>query len=150
MSRFHTPLCDQLGIEQPIFQSGMRRVAGPELVAAVSAAGGLGIIAGLQLSAADLRREIAAVRALTDRPFGVNLWLHEAVLTPIAPTTVPAALLSEVQTVLNRFRARLGIPSQESAPPANADFVDQAFEVILEERVPVFSVGLGDPGPARV
>src|SRR5688500_20252941 len=97
MSRFRTPLCDQLGIELPILQSGMRRVAGPQLVAAVSRAGGLGIIAGLLLSADDLRREIREVRALTDRPFGVNLWLHEALLPPIVSESVPAALLSEVQ-----------------------------------------------------
>lgn len=48
MSGFRTPLTDVLGIEVPILQSGMRGDAGPELAAQVSAAGGLGILAGLR------------------------------------------------------------------------------------------------------
>jgi enoyl-[acyl-carrier protein] reductase II len=45
---FHTSLCDLLGIEYPVLQSGMGSVAGPELAAEVSRAGGLGIVAGLE------------------------------------------------------------------------------------------------------
>jgi hypothetical protein len=51
----HTRLCDLLGIDYPILQSGMGTVAGPELVAAVSNAGGLGILAGFLLPADQLR-----------------------------------------------------------------------------------------------
>src|SRR5437870_12271877 len=69
-------LRDVLNIRYPIVQSGMGRVAGPELAAEVSRAGGLGILAGLNLSPDDLRRQIRRVRELTDRPFDVNLWLH--------------------------------------------------------------------------
>ena len=76
MDRFRTSLCELLGIEYPILQSGMGSVAGPDLVAEVSNAGGLGILAGLRLTGEDLRRRIRQVRELTDRPFGVNLWLH--------------------------------------------------------------------------
>src|SRR5262245_52708500 len=53
-----TPLTDLLGIDVPILQSGMSRVAGPELAAEVSKAGGLGILAALRLTAEELRREI--------------------------------------------------------------------------------------------
>jgi NAD(P)H-dependent flavin oxidoreductase YrpB (nitropropane dioxygenase family) len=73
MSRLHTPVCDLLGIDVPIIQAGMSTYTTPELVAAVSNAGGLGIIGGLARSPQNLREEIAKVRELTTRPFGVNL-----------------------------------------------------------------------------
>src|SRR5712692_5424404 len=81
-SGFRTPLCDLLGIEYPILQSGMGGVAGPKLAAEVSRAGGLGILAGLGLTADELRRRIRQVRELTDRPFWVNLWLHTELRPP--------------------------------------------------------------------
>jgi len=72
MSRLQTPVCDLLGIQIPIFQAGMSTYTTPELVAAVSNAGGLGIIGGLFRDADELREEILKVRQLTSRPFGVN------------------------------------------------------------------------------
>jgi enoyl-[acyl-carrier protein] reductase II len=72
VARVHTPVCRLLGIDVPILQAGMAGWTTPELVAAVSNAGGLGIIAGLGLSADQLRGEIRRVRELTSRPFGVN------------------------------------------------------------------------------
>jgi nitronate monooxygenase len=68
-----------LGVQLPIVQSGMRWVARAELVAAVSNAGALGLLsAHTQPDAEALRREIARTRALTTRPFGVNLTLLAA------------------------------------------------------------------------
>jgi NAD(P)H-dependent flavin oxidoreductase YrpB (nitropropane dioxygenase family) len=72
VNRLHTPVCDLLGIEVPILQAGMAGFTTPELVAAVSNAGGLGIIGGLRMSADQLRNDIRRVRELTTRPFGVN------------------------------------------------------------------------------
>jgi len=72
MSKLQTPLCQLLGIELPIVQAGMSSYTTPELVAAVSNAGGLGIIGGLSRDADELREEIRKVRELTSRPFGVN------------------------------------------------------------------------------
>ena len=72
MSRLQTPVCDLLGIQLPIFQAGMSSYTTPELVAAVSNAGGLGIIGGLSREPDALREEIRKVRELTSRPFGVN------------------------------------------------------------------------------
>ncbi len=72
MSRLHTPVCDLLGIEFPIFQGGMATYTSAELVAAVSNAGGLGIIGALGRNRDDLRDEIRRVRNLTSKPFGVN------------------------------------------------------------------------------
>ncbi len=68
-----TPLCHALGIKYPIFSVGFGISAGPELVAAVSGAGGCGVLGGSGVPAEELRRRIAAVRDLTDRPFGVNV-----------------------------------------------------------------------------
>jgi NAD(P)H-dependent flavin oxidoreductase YrpB (nitropropane dioxygenase family) len=72
MSKLHTPVCDLLGIEVPILQAGMSTYTTPELVAAVSNAGGLGIIGALGRSAEELKDEITKVRELTTRPFAVN------------------------------------------------------------------------------
>lgn len=68
-----TPLCDLLGIEVPIFSVGFGISAGPELVSAVSNAGGFGVLGSSGDSAEELRRRIARTRDLTDRPFGVNV-----------------------------------------------------------------------------
>jgi nitronate monooxygenase len=145
-----TSLCDLLGIEVPILQSGMGNVAGPDLVAEVSRAGGLGILAGLYLTAEELRRRIGEVRALTDHPFGVNLWLHPALRPPVDVAQIPEGTVSAVHGALNRFRERLGIPNTLARPRPVPDLIEEAFEVILEERVPVWSIGLGDPGPEMV
>jgi nitronate monooxygenase len=140
---FRTALCDLLAIEYPVVQSGMGGIAGPDLVAEVSRAGGLGILAGLNIPPEDLRALIRRIRALTDRPFGVNLWLHSALRPPIDPATVPVPTLQAAQTALNRFRDRLGVPSTLAQPAAAPDLVETAFRVILDERVPVFSGALG-------
>jgi nitronate monooxygenase len=149
-ARLRTPLTDLLGLEVPIVQSGMGLVAGPDLAAAVSEAGGLGILPGLMSGADELRGQIRRVRELTGRPFGVNLWLHPDVESPPDPRAIPQDVLDRVQGTLNRFRRRLDLPPARGRPEAVPDVVEEAFEVILEERVPVWSVTLGDPGRDRV
>jgi nitronate monooxygenase len=72
-----TTLCHLLGIEHPIIAAPMGPdLTGPELVAAVSNAGGLGILQAQLCPSPAFRHEIHRVRALTDKPFGVNLILH--------------------------------------------------------------------------
>jgi nitronate monooxygenase len=143
---FRTSLCDLLGVEYPIIQSGMSGgVAGPDLVAAVSEAGGLGILTGALTPAADLRDRIRQVRKLTGRPFGVNLLLHTDLRPPKDASGIPEDLAHQVQAQLNHFRERLGIAKSASHPGPIPDLVNAAFEVIIEERVPVWSIGLGAP-----
>ena len=82
MSRtvLRTQLCDLLGIEYPVMSAGMGPVAGgiagpvatAELAAAVSNAGGLGVIGGAGFSPERLREEINKVRSMTSKPFGVT------------------------------------------------------------------------------
>ncbi len=69
----HTPLCDTLGIQHPILLAGMGGVSMHRLVAAVSNAGGLGVIGAATLDANQLRTEIRKTRELTDKPFAVDL-----------------------------------------------------------------------------
>lgn len=72
-----TPLCELVGIEHPIIAAPMGPdLTGPELVAAVSNAGGLGILQAQLAPLPLFRRELQRVRELTDKPFGVNLILH--------------------------------------------------------------------------
>jgi len=71
-----TPLCRRLGIQAPVFSVGFGTGAGPELAAAVSNAGGCGVLGGTGMREL-LGPRIARTRELTDRPFGVNLILHE-------------------------------------------------------------------------
>ncbi|QID17361.1 nitronate monooxygenase [Nitrogeniibacter mangrovi] len=65
-----TRLC---GIEYPIFAAGMAAISGPELVAAATNAGGMGIVGGLRLPPLALRKWIQETKRLTDKPFGVNV-----------------------------------------------------------------------------
>ena len=147
---FRTSLCDLLGIEYPIIQAGMSGVAGPELVAEVSNAGGLGILTGALKPHAELREKIRRIRKLTDRPFGVNLLLHVDLRPPKDPALIPDEFVAKIQAQLNRFRDRLGIAKSASRPGAIPDLANAAFEVVLEERVPVWSIGLGNPAPEMV
>ena len=95
-----TRITQLLGIQHPIIQGGMHYVGFAELAAAVSNAGGLGIITGLtQRTPEKLRLEIARCRAMTDKPFGVNLTFLPAVTPPDYPGFVQAIIDSGVKIV---------------------------------------------------
>ena len=70
-----SPICSLLGIDYPVFQGGMAWISDGRLAAAVSEAGGLGIIAAGSAPASYVKAEIEIARQLTDRPFGVNIML---------------------------------------------------------------------------
>ena len=70
-----TRICALLGIEHPIVLGGMGGATSPELVAAVSTAGGLGVLGATRQNPEELARDAAAIRAATTRPFGLNLLL---------------------------------------------------------------------------
>jgi NAD(P)H-dependent flavin oxidoreductase YrpB (nitropropane dioxygenase family) len=78
-----TRITELFGIQHPIIQGGMHYVGYAEMAAAVSNAGGLGIITGLtQPTPADLEKEIARCHKMTDKPFGVNLTILPMFVTP--------------------------------------------------------------------
>ncbi|OAL45123.1 2-nitropropane dioxygenase [Pyrenochaeta sp. DS3sAY3a] len=97
---FDTALTRILGIRVPVVQGGLQWVAYAELAAAVSNAGGLGIINALtQPDADDLRAEIRKTRSLTDKPFGVNLTLLPALNPPDYPSFVRVIIEEKIQIV---------------------------------------------------
>jgi nitronate monooxygenase len=140
----HTELCDLLNIRYPIIQAGM---AGgptiPELVAAVSNAGGLGILGASRLTPDQLLQAILKIKSLTTRPFGVNL-----LLAP--PEKSGNSDIVTVQLFLDKFRQELNIPTITTTaktpdiklPPST---IPAHFEIIQREKVPILSIGLGDP-----
>ena len=81
-------LRDLLGIEKPVFQGGMAWIADARLAAAVSNAGGLGLISSINGGAAAVREEIRKARSLTDKPFGVNIMLAAPDAADIAALVV--------------------------------------------------------------
>jgi enoyl-[acyl-carrier protein] reductase II len=99
-----TPICDLLGIEHPIMLAGMGGVAYAEVCAAVSEAGGYGCLGMAGRSPDEIRDEMRKVRALTDRPFGVDLL-----------AAVPGSLEASVDIIIaegaTAFIAGLGVPS---------------------------------------
>ncbi len=95
-----TRITELFGIQHPIIQGGMHYVGLAELAAAVSNAGGLGIITGLtQGTPEKLSREIARCQAMTDKPFGVNLTFLPAVTPPDYAGLVQAIVDSGVKVV---------------------------------------------------
>ena len=95
-----TRITELLGIEHPIIQGGMHYVGFAELAAAVSSAGGLGIITGLtQKTPADLANEIARCKDMTDRPFGVNITFLPSLTQPDYPGIVKAVIQGGVTVV---------------------------------------------------
>ena len=95
-----TRITELFGIQHPIIQGGMHYVGFAELAAAVSNAGGLGIITGLtQKSPTLLSEEIAKCRSLTDKPFGVNLTFLPTVTSPDYPGYIKAIVEGGVKAV---------------------------------------------------
>ena len=81
-------ICELLGIEKPIFQGGMAWIADARLAAAVSNAGGLGLISSINFGTEAVRAEIRKARTLTDKPFGVNIMLAAPNASEIADLVV--------------------------------------------------------------
>jgi len=148
MNRLRTPFCDSFGVEYPILSAGMAGIAGPELAASVSNSGGLGILAAHANSTSQVVEELALMRSLTDRPFGVNLLLAEDIVSP--PCSLDPSLLASVNAVVNDLRAEIGLPAVSGLPSEPARNVEEKLELLLDSRVPVLSIGLGNPGPELV
>lgn len=84
---WQTPFCDEYGLEAPFIGAGMGFISMPELTAAVSNAGGLGILGASPLPAPAVAELFPEIRKLTDRPFGIDLIVEE---TPLGALTTEA------------------------------------------------------------
>ena len=112
----HTAITEMFGIRHPIIQGGMRFVGFAELAAAVSNAGGLGIITGLtQRTPEASGQEIARCRDMTDKPFGVNLTFLPALKAPPYPEYIGAIVDGGVKIVETAGRS-----PQQYLPPLKA------------------------------
>ena len=146
----HTKLCDMLEIEYPIILAGMGGYAGPTLAAAVSNAGGLGVLgcSGMPLDiVVDMIRK---TKSLTSRPFGVDVLMPLPVTAPGTEIPIPTKIELPASQVafVNQLRREFGIPKPKQSSSGdffNAELMKKTVEVCLEERVPVFVAGLGNP-----
>ncbi len=154
-SPLYTPLCEKLGIDVPIILAGMGTASGPDLTAAVSNAGGLGVLGCTGQTPDEMRDNIRKTKALTDRPFGVDVILpaqmdRETVTWAEVLTQIPEEHLDYARQI----QKKLGLPevTPEKAKeyfagrPALGTGIDEQIQVILDEKVDVFASGLGSPG----
>jgi nitronate monooxygenase len=127
---------DRLGIEHPILQAPMAGgPSTPELCAAVSNAGGLGSFAGGYLAPEAIRDAIRKIRALTSRPFAVNLFAP----TPIDPPSREE--VDRARRAVAPFRAEVGLA--DAGTPGPLPSFEEELRVVLEERVAAFSFTFG-------
>ena len=160
-------ICDMLKIEYPIILAGMGGASVPALAAAVSNAGGLGVLGAAACAPERLRDWIRQTRELTDKPFGVDTLLPASVRRGKPPQSGaapvdPMALAAEYRQFAEEFMASEGLVKAdgeavkrtiggrdaEGGPPLfSKEFFEAQMEVVIEEKVPVYAAGLGNPGP---
>lgn len=160
-----TRLCDMLGIDYPVVCAGMGPVligeqAGSpvDLVVAVSEAGGLGVLGGSGFTVDELRQAIREIRSKTGRPFGVDLLLPRNVVegkpvdygtvTEVPLSAAIATLPKPYQEWIRKVRDELGLPEADLTVRLNTTTMRplEAVKVCIEEKVPLFCAGLGNPG----
>jgi nitronate monooxygenase len=129
-----TPLCRELGIDYPILSVGFGLGAGPELAAAVSNAGGLGVLGGANRSVDEIPRLVAQTRNLTPRPFGINFILV-ALEHPDVPDDDRAELRQQIESAIAERVAALVFFWGDCAP-----FVEDAHRNDVKVLIQVGSV----------
>ncbi len=160
-----TKLCDMLGIEYPILSAGMgptlmgENTGAPvELVVAVSEAGGLGVLGGSGFTVAQLRDAIRQIKAQTKKPFGVDLLLPKKIdfgggmgakeIDELPLSALLQKLPKPYQEWIAKIKAELGLPDVEVMVRMNSTTMRpmESVKVCIEEKVPLFCAGLGNPG----
>jgi nitronate monooxygenase len=131
----------QLGIEHPVMQAAMGGgPSTPELIAAVSSARGMGWLGAAYLTPEQIGDTINRIRALTDRPFGVNLFAGGREDAGRLVDPVP------ILDLLTEIHGRLGLPPPEIPVLPTDQFADQVA-VVLEARPAAFGFTFGIPAP---
>ncbi len=160
-----TKLCDILGIEYPIIAAGMgptligENTGAPvELVVAVSEAGGLGVLGGSGFTVDGLREAITEIKAKTDKPYGVDLLLPQKLdiggglgqqnIKELPLSMILGTLPKSHQDWVKKVKEELGLPEVEIMVRMNTTTMRpvEAVKVCIEEKVPLFCAGLGNPG----
>ncbi|MBU0736020.1 MAG: nitronate monooxygenase [Proteobacteria bacterium] len=160
-----TRLCDILGIEYPILSAGMgpsligERTGAPvELVVAVSEAGGLGVLGAAGYTVEELREKIREIRKLTDKPFGVDLLLPGQIVRAgdqqiegqqeIPLTEIIKTLPREHYDWMMKIKEEMDLPDIDIKYTMGSTVMrpHASVKVCIEEKVPLFCSGLGNPG----
>ncbi len=160
-----TKLCDLLGIEYPILSAGMgptfigENTGAPvELVVAVSEAGGLGVLGGAGFTVDELQKAIREIKSQTDKPFGVDLLLPKNldVGGSMGRKDVDELPLSQILERLpkahlewiKKIKSEMHLPDVEIKVRMNTTTMNpmEAIQVCIEEKIPLFCAGLGNPG----
>jgi NAD(P)H-dependent flavin oxidoreductase YrpB (nitropropane dioxygenase family) len=160
-----TKLCDMLGIEYPILSAGMGPTligettgAPVELVVAVSEVGGLGVLGGSGFTVDKLRDAIREIKARTDKPYGVDLLLPKRLSTSggLGMEGIDELPLNQVLEMLpkphlewlKKVKAEMNLPDVDVMLKLNTTTMrpQEAIKVCIEEKVPLFCAGLGNPG----
>jgi len=145
MAKLYTPLCDKLGIRLPIIQAPMAGgTSTPELVAAVSQAGGLGSFGFAYAQPETMQRDVEAVRARTHLPFNLNLFA-----SPASGAIAPDAQRGAIDAVAGYF-TELGLPQPEPVRPPYVPDLDAQFAAAEDMRPPVLTFHLGDMRAERI
>jgi NAD(P)H-dependent flavin oxidoreductase YrpB (nitropropane dioxygenase family) len=160
-----TPLCDLLDIEYPVILAGMGGGDGfarAELVAAVSEAGGIGVLGAAGFTPDEIHAECEKVRSLTKKPFGVDILLPAGTGTlPSSPAEahanpidlVPPEYKAWAEGAIERLGLQQPLPSPETARTLESmnytalERQDRQVEAIIQEKVKLLAAGLGSPGP---
>ncbi|MFT8720581.1 NAD(P)H-dependent flavin oxidoreductase [Acetobacter sp.] len=135
----------QLGLDIPVFQAPMAGVSCPELAAAVSNAGGLGSLGLGAMTVVQAREAIQTTRALTGRPFGINVFCHRE--------SVPEAeTVTRWLTWLRPEFARFGGEPPSTLRPLYRSFLghDEMLDMLVEERPAFLSFHFGLPSRAAI
>ena len=138
-----TKITRLLHIELPIIQAPMAGgVTTPALVAAVSNAGGLGSLGAGYMSAAEIKNNIQEIRALTDKPFAVNLFIPEK-------HRATDEQMERARRAVQTSCAALNVMIDSVKPPYSPSFEAQ-MEMIIDEKVPIFSFTFGVPSESWI
>jgi NAD(P)H-dependent flavin oxidoreductase YrpB (nitropropane dioxygenase family) len=160
-----TKLCDMLGIEYPIIAAGMGPTligettgAPVALVVAVSEAGGMGVLGGSGFTVEGLREAIREIKSKTKKPYGVDLLLPQkldtsgrlgqAGIEELPLSAVIQTLPQPHQDWVKKIKEELNLPEVEVMVRMNTTTMrpQESIQVCVEEKVPLFCAGLGNPG----
>jgi nitronate monooxygenase len=131
-----------LGSELPLIQAPMAGFQGAALAIAVCKAGGLGSLPCAMLSVEAMRKELAAIRAATDRPYNVNFFTH-------TPPAADAKRETAWRAALTPYYREYGIdPNKIPAGPGRVPFTAEAAEALVEFKPAVVSFHFGLPSPS--
>jgi nitronate monooxygenase len=137
MEKTETAFTKLLNITYPVVQAPMANFSGVELVSVISNAGGLGSLGSALMPPEKLRESIRAIKQKTKSPFAVNLFSYPH-------PHVSQKVLQNMQSFLNQYRKKLQLPLLDHVPEVQPLFEKQV-EVLLSEKVPVFSFTFGIP-----